>query len=226
MTIEAVDSLAIQGLDSQPILAPTAGEGAAGELKSVQDTVTPTAAGMATIGSIYRLCRFPTYANIMSLVIDFGILDTGAATATFDINVAFSDSNYDGTNASFTQAGGATAFTALCIPQTTSSGLCTSATAYTTPNKLFGSVTVANNAVKLNQQVLFNGAYAAGTVNGPKVAWFGKGPLYPLWDFFGFVNSQGYPADPGGMFDILLYLSTAANTGASADIHAKLDYIV
>ena len=117
MTVENLSSGAINGLDSltfgtlAPIIYPTAGEGAPGILRRLTDTVTVTAAGMAsagsagTDGSFYRLCRFPTGARLKALRVDLGIVDSGGATAVFDINVAFSDSLNDNTPSIYTTAG-------------------------------------------------------------------------------------------------------------------------
>lgn len=217
MTIENLDSSFISTLDTLPIQMLTSGEGAFGFIQSVDDYIAVTASGMASIGSTYRLCRFPTAAKIKSVVIDLGIVDSGGATAVFDINVAFSDSLFDGTQPQFTPSNGATAVSATGIPKTGAAGTVTSITSYTNPNKLFGTLTAANNAVKNGSNVTFGGTYTG---------WSYAGPSLPLWDFLGFTNSQGYAADPGGYFDLLLYLSTAAATGAAATIHAKVDFVL
>jgi hypothetical protein len=227
MAQEAIDSTYLAALNTQPIAQVTSGEAGPDEIRWVDDYVTPTSSGMGTQYSVYRLCRFPTYAKVKQLVIDLGILDTGAAGAVFDINVAFSDSLYDGTNQAYTANNGLTAYTATCIPKTGQSGTVTSVTSYTNPNKLFGSITVGNDAVKNNTDVTFNGSYAAGGVgDGPNVAWSYAGTLFPMYEFFGFTDSQGYPADPGGFFDILMVLSTIATTPATAQIHGRLAYAV
>ena len=218
--------------DTQPNQYLSAGEGGQGVLRSVDDYVSTTIAGMQSIGSTYRLCRFPTYAKIKSVIIDLPILESDAATAVFDINVAFSDNPYDGTPGLLSGAAlnGLTSLTATCIPttgQTGSKNALTSITSYTTPNKLFGQLTVGNNAAKVNNQLLFNGAYAAGSTAGyPQFAWNYSGPTYPLYEFLGFQNAQGYPADPGGWMDLLLYVSTAAGTGVAGMIHGRVDYVV
>ena len=63
MTKDTALSVAITSLDSTPIQYVTAGEGAPGKLWEVTDTVAATAAGMASTGSTYRLCRFPVMAK-------------------------------------------------------------------------------------------------------------------------------------------------------------------
>ena len=217
MTIENLDSSFISTLDTQPIQMLSPGEGAPGCIKQVDDWVAATSSGMTQTGSTYRLCRFPTAAKLKSVVIDLGVLDTGAAGAVFDINVAFSDSLYDGTNQKYTANNGLTALTATGIPTTGATGGVTSITSYVNPNKLLGTITVGNNTAKYNTEVIWGGSYTN---------WWPAGRDMPLWQFFGFTNTQGYPADPGGFFDLLLYLSTQATTPAAANIAAKVSYIL
>lgn len=227
MAAEFLDSPTLTGLLTQPLLYPTAGEGTSGVPKVITDTVTVTAVGMATIGSTYRLCRFPAYAKIKELVVDLGIVDSGGATAVFDINVAWSDSPYDGTSSLY--QGSATA--ALAIPKTGQLGTTTSQAAYSSPNKLFGSITAANNANKLSNVQTFAGTYAAGGASAPpNVAWFPFGRDLPLWEFLGFGNvaATGLStlSEPNGFFDLYFYLATAATTGAAGTITARLTYVV
>jgi hypothetical protein len=224
MTQEILLSPAITNLNTFPVVPNTAGEGGPGILRRVVDTVTTTAVGMATIGSAYRLCRFPTGARIQGFRVDLGIVDSGGATAVFDFNVAFSDSlTQDGTPSIYLPTDNTTTneTASLCIPKTTQAGgTPTSVTTYSTPNLMFGQITVGNNAVKLNNDQLFAGSYAAGTTAGTiKAAWRFGGPNYPMWAML------GYLVDPGGYFDILAYLSTAATTGAAGQIHGQLDFI-
>ena len=217
MTAENLTSGFNTTLDTLPIQMLSAGEGAPGRLFQVDDYIAATSSGMTQTGSTYRLCRFPTAAKIKSVIIDLGVLDTGGAGAVFDINVAFSDSLFDGTQQAYTANNGLTALTSTCIPTTAKTGAVTSITSYTAPNKLFGTLTVGNNTAKLNNEVLFNGTLAS---------WWPGGRDLPLWEFFGFTNAQGYPADPGGFFDLLLYLSTQATTPAAAYIAAKVSYVL
>ena len=48
----------------------------------------------------------------------------------------------------------------------------------------------------------------------------------PLWNIFGYQNSQGQPADPGGFFDLVAVVSTAATTGAAGDLFVRVSYVV
>lgn len=209
MAIENLDSGFLTGLGALPISMLTAGEGASGLTRTVTDYIKPTASGMGSIGSSYRMCRFPVYAKIKNIKVDIGGVDTNAtATAVFDVNVAFSDSAYDGTQVALQGL----------IPTTALTGATTSIATYTSPNKLFGTVAASNSGVrKVGSEQIFS-----GTVTG----WFPAGRELPLWDFFGFTNSQGNAQDPGGFFDLVLYLSAAAATAASDYISASVTYVV
>ena len=46
----------------------------------------------------------------------------------------------------------------------------------------------------------------------------------PLWQTFGFVDGRSNPADPGGYFDLLVYISTAASTAHAANLWARFSY--
>ena len=225
MAQEAVDSPLLAQLASQPISMLSSGEGAPGEIRVVTDYVSPTASGMGTIGSVYRLCRVPTYAKIKRVDIHLPAAFDTSSIAVFQFNMAFSDSLYDGTGQAYTANNGLTSFTSTCLPQTGQAGTTTSVVTYTNANVLFGSVT-ATNAI-IDKDITFNGTYAAGGAgNGPNVAWVPAGREYPLWQFFGFTDAQGYVQDPGGFFDLMAVLSTAATTAAAFTFGASIMYTV
>jgi hypothetical protein len=213
MTVENLDSGPILALDSQPIVMQTAGEGAPGDLKSVSDFVLATASGVGSVGSTYRMCRIPTNAIIKSVIVDLGDLDSNASpTLVLDVNLAFSDSTYDGTN---TNNQG-------LIPTTAYTGATTSIATYSSPNKAFGQISAAaSGANKLSNELIFNGSMDNVAI-GP---WFPYGRELSVWEYFGFTDAQGYPADPGGFFDLLFYVSTGAATGHAGYIAAKVTYI-
>ena len=210
MAVESNLSSYVTPLQSLPMSALTSGEGAPGTVRYLSDMFTFSTTGNS-VGTTYRVCRFPTYAKVKSLIIDLGGIDTNAtATATFEVNVAFSNSAYDGTQQALQGL----------IPTTALDMTTTTAAAYSSPNKLFGSLTAANSgAKKMSNQMLFNGTAVA--------SWFtAGGNNIPMWKFFNYTTSLGYDQDPGGYFDILLYLSAVSATAAAAPVHVKLEYVV
>ena len=192
----------------------TTGEGGPGFLKEVDDYIVNTASGIGTTGSTYRMCRFPTNAKVKSLILDLNSLEaatSGAATLAMSVNVAFSDSVYDGT----------TAANIGLLPSSNLDGTAVAATS-ASANALFGSVTATGNTALLSSGSLHNfEAMWNGSVRG----WALAGRQTPLFDFFAFVDTQGDAVDPGGFFDILFYVSAAAHTGATGYIGAKLSYV-
>ncbi len=99
MTADALKSLSITDLDATPVVQHSAGQGAPGQYKQVSDTVTPTAAGIATIGSKYTMVRVPTNCKLKNLrLISTGALDSnGSPLLTVDVGAYYSDSTVDGT---------------------------------------------------------------------------------------------------------------------------------
>jgi hypothetical protein len=84
-------SPSITNLDATPIVANPTGEGAQGPVRMVSDLVTTVSADDTT--STYRVVRIPTNAKVKKVVMTSAAAAAGAA----DIDVAFSDSNTDGT---------------------------------------------------------------------------------------------------------------------------------
>jgi hypothetical protein len=208
MTTEFLDSSYIATLDTQPISMLTTGEGASGVLKCQTDTVAYTASGVTQAGSTYRLCRIPTSAKIKQVFFDAGEADTaGTAAVTWDINLAFSDSTFD-----FTQV-----VLQSLIPTSALTGATTTTALYSSPNKIFGNVAQANTAAISRKDVTFNGTLTNWLYNGPNL---------PLWNFFGFTNSQGYAQDPGGFFDFLVYVAHLATTPAAGSLAITCYYVL
>jgi len=133
-------SASITNLDANPIVANTIGEGAPGNVRIINDYVTPVSADDTT--STYRLCRFPTQAKIKAVYLTPNIATAGSG----DVDIAFSDSTTDGTNQAL--AGG--------IVQITGPA----------DNKLFGaaqSLVIAN----VRTDFTFKGTYTAAHQNLP-----------------------------------------------------------
>ncbi len=103
MGTDTVSSLSITNLDGESvantniIVANTTGVGAAGALRETSDYVTPTALGLQTTLSTYKLVRLPMYAKVKALELKAdAALDTGSALVV-DVGAYYSDSAYDGT---------------------------------------------------------------------------------------------------------------------------------
>ncbi len=210
MAADVGKSLSIQGLDALPYTPQSAGQGAPDLVQVQDDTVAATATGLGTAKSSYRLCRIPTTAKIKSALIATDVaLDTGTHALTFDINLAFSDSTIDGTQAALQGL----------IPTTANTGATTTLAAYSSPNIMFGTSNNTSAAVRLARtDVTFNGS----NTNYPMITITSQ----PLFQIFGFVDGRGNPADPNGYFDLYLVNSTVAGTGAAGNIYGRIEYTV
>jgi hypothetical protein len=180
---------------------PTSGQGVEGFLRTNTDYVTGVT--YAT-NSLYRLCRFPVVAIVKGfrLFLD-GPIDSAGENPVLAINVAFSDSTDDGT-APANQGN---------IPTTANTGAVVVPATYTAANQIFGTWTQVNDTtIQLPVDLTNNGAIA----NYDLVT----GCNTPLWQIFGFSVA------PGGMFDILIKLTTGATTYAANSIRVDLDYVI
>lgn len=211
------NSINITQLDTAPLIQLTSGQGAPAGLLVQEDYLAVTTA-MLALGQSWRLCRIPTRAVVKRvLIIPDAILDTNATqTLSLDFNVIFSDSTQDGTPVSLQGL----------IPTSANTGATTTVSAYSSPNKMFGSVTLAGNNVQFPP-----------TINGVKVPLditFNGGVLYnslaltmtPLYRLLGFKNAQGTYADPGGFFDLNINVSTAAATAHAGNVQARIEYAI
>lgn len=197
MSAENLKSQTITNLDAQPIVVATSGEGSPFYRKAQTDFVSPTTGGLATITNTYKACRIPSTAKIKRVRLDVpGATPLGTTGPSFDVNLIFSDSAFDGTQASLQGL----------IPTSANTGATTTVAAYASPNKLFGTISLANVVGTTGpKDITFNGTYTAANLEDD------------IWDVFGFVNAQGVAQDPGGNFDFLLYLSTAATVAAAGE---------
>jgi hypothetical protein len=181
MAVVTVKSLSITNLDASPIIAMPTGEGAEGILRVANDFVTATVGD--SIGSVYRCCRIPTNAKVKRVLLTYPTASTAGAT---DIDVAFSDSLTDGTQA---------AFSALTNPVVQISG--------PVDNKLFGSGTVLTAALK-NSDITFGNTFTPQHQN------------LPLWQVLVNLGCTQFTADPGGFFDLVAKLTVALTVAAGA----------
>jgi hypothetical protein len=184
------------------VVLPTEGQGVAGLLRMNTDYVTGVT--YAT-NSLYRLCRFPVNAIVkdFSLFLD-GPLDSAGENPVLAINVAFSDSTDDGT--AVANQGN--------IPTTANTGAVVVPATYTAANQLFGSWTQVNDTtIQLPVNLTNNGSITYyDLVTGCNT---------PLWQIFGFSVM------PGGMFDILIKLTTGATTAVTtSSIGVRLSFVI
>lgn len=213
MAAENLKSASITNDDASPPTANTRGSGAPAYLYTVEDYCSPTASGLGSTGSTYQLVRIPVNAKVKSVNLVIGAnLDSNASPAlVFDLNLAFSDSTVDGTQATL-QAG---------IPTTANTGAITTVASYTSPNIIFGQTTgtqAKTTLVKSKVDFVFNGNqtnYPISKVIGTE-----------LWSIFGFTNPYSVAQDPGGFFDLLAYVSTGAATGVAGTLAAQVTYVV
>lgn len=204
MTTENLKSTPITNLDAQPVIVPTTGEGAPAFSREIIDFVSTTTTGGAT--STYRLARFPVEARITQVKAYVGTVDNNASPSWVgDYNVAFSDSTVDGTNPNLQGL----------IPTTALNGATTTVALYSSPNKLFGQVSAAASDAIVYKEITYN-----GTAYTPLNA------QTPLWDYFGFTNNAGTLQSPGGFFDILVYVSTAAATAHAGTLGVEVDFVL
>ena len=93
MAVVTLDSAVLTGLNTAPITAAQAGRGGPALPRRVSDFITVNSGD--SIASTYRLCRLPTFAKVKSVIVASMVATAGSA----DINIAFSDSTFDGTSA-------------------------------------------------------------------------------------------------------------------------------
>jgi|SRR6185437_780193 len=228
MTYATLNSQSINNLDTVPVIAATRGEGAPDHLFVVDDYVSVLAADLA-VGDVLRLVRFPTGAKVKRVrIFSDGPLDTNASpTLALDFNIAFSDANTSAVGNAANQGSvgdqvndGTPSSVAGQIP-TTAGNAVTTISAYSSPNILFGTYTVQSHTVGIpwGTDITLTGATGLAS-NTYTVADMQE----PMWKVFGFKNAAGNDQDPGGMFDLIAYVSTAAATGAAAKLWAEVTY--
>lgn len=212
MTVENLKSTAITNLDASPVTPNTRGAGAAAYGYQIDDTIAATASGLGSATSTYKLCRIPVNAKVknLELAVNTGLDTNGSPALVFDLNMIFSDSTTDGTQAALQGL----------IPTSANTGATTTVASYSSPNLLFGQTTgtqAKTTFVKAKTSVLFNGVGSNYAITFPQTE---------LWSLFGFTNPYSVAMDPGGFFDLLMYVSTGAATGAAGTIYASMAIVV
>lgn len=236
-TLSYLSGFGTTALDAVPVIQPSAGEFQSGMLKRVDDWINIPAAGLSQYSTL-RLCRFPTAAKVKSVIVatDTPPDSNGTQQLAFYCDVAFSDSANDGTPVALqgqipTTVGygvGNPAVHAVVAATTTAP----KPGAYSTPNNIFGTLTLAGNNIALPPLDLMWTQYATGTTTS--TAGTGCGgytaaqiQTVPLYQVFGFSNATGTaPQDPGGFFDLLFTVKTVAATAAGYNFYASVTYVL
>lgn len=227
MAGEQLDSIAISNLDGPPpYVQNTAGEGAAGELKTQQDYVVHTTnfgANGGAGGSYDRQSRFPVDAMVKRVMLYTKGLDSSSSqTLTLDVNVAFSDSTIDGTPVG---AQGQ-------IPTTGLTGAVTTPTAYSSPNVMFGSgLTVAASGAVQYEEVTYKNTFTPALAQEPMWAVmgsYGAATAAPFSAGGGFAQQggSGQICSPGGFFDILVAVNHTSTTNATGTVGTEVDFVL
>lgn len=222
--------------DTSPYIAPSAGEGAPGYVKTQEDQVAVAQTGFGTAGNFYRFLRFPSTAKIKKLEIfsDLNAIDGGTSSSalTIAVGVIFSDSTTDGTPIPYQNmhpttvgiAGGAiTAGTVVAIGGASANYLFGTITANTST----GLIATANvNFMTSIASVLFGGEVTYGgaiATYGEPLAWT-QGPLTTL---FNFRDGQNNLIDSLGYMDIIMVCTHAYNTqpAAAYNLYGRLTFV-
>lgn len=216
MATDAVKSTSLTNLDATPIQVMPPAQGGISRWSIVDDYATTTVTGLQSTGSYYKLVRIPSGAIVKRVTVwSDKALDAKASAPTLglDFNIVFSDSTDDGTP-SFLQGG---------VPQTGTGATTTTLATYSSPNILFGTLVTStaaggggNTAALGPTELLMNGS----RTNYPLTSLVNE----PLWQLFNYTDGRSNPADPGGYFDLVAYVSTAAATGVAANIYVQVIY--
>ncbi len=218
MSGENLKSVPITNLDATPVVVATAGEGLPGIMRVATDVAVPTSS--VAQWSTYRLCRIPTNAKIKKVMLYTSGIDSNAtATATLDINIAFSDSAVDGTSVALQVTIPSNKHDGTSLAFVNGTGYNTGYANSGTGNKLFGNVAVSNSGATQNLEITYHNTTAGQ-------GFFPANRDDDLWDVLGFVNNSGVAQDPGGFFDIFVVVAAAVATAAAGVIGIEVDYVV
>lgn len=207
---DILESSTLAGLNVPPIIIPTSGEGGSYTNKSNEDMVSVTSANVQF--STYTLGpRIPTNAKIKKVVLYGKGIDTNASpTATYDVNLIFSDAPIGGIVAGNPSNDGTAPVNAGQIPTSALTGAITSITAYASPNKMFGSALAP---------VAASGAYKIQEITYANSFTFAMRQL-PLWDLLGFA------VDPGGFFNFFVVQENNSATAAAGILGIDVSWAV
>jgi hypothetical protein len=200
----------------------TAAQGLAQVTKRVVDLIPVTVAMTSAAGNYWRMCRIPANAKVQKVMVwtDAAIDSNSVQTLALSFSVGFSDAP------NFTD-GTPSAYSGL-VPLNTYVGT-VNTIGTSTRNKLFGTITQSGNDAAIAKTDLTSNCYAAtgfSTLAGPVA---GSATEYtlnttPLMELFNFTTGQGYAIENGGWMDFVVYVETAAATGATGNMLMYIDY--
>lgn len=202
---------------TNPYQALTQGEGARGTLKVVEDVVALTTAFVGATGNYARFCRFPANAKVKSLEVqtDAPLDSNSTQTLALNFGVSFSDSTIDETPSYYQ---GQIPTTTGIGGGTTTAGTVTSFSAYSSPNDIFGTITLSGNNLAIPKtDITFK------SVPGV-VSYLGLTQV-PLISLFNFWDGRSQAQQNLGWLDVYVYVKTTAATAHAANLYAKLAYV-
>ena len=207
--VTILDAVPATGFAGQPMSQLSTGEGAPAYLKTQEDVTAWTANLGSAVANYARLIRLPSDAIIKKLeVASDAPLDSNAVqTLKLNFGIAFSDATQDGTPATYQ----------TLIPTSTKNGTTTTFTAYSSPNDMFGSITLSGNNAKIPLTDI--------TLNGTTATYPWATLLFtPLIELFGFTTGQGFNIEQIGYIDIYGYVAVAAATPAAGNLLIKATF--
>lgn len=220
--------------DATPFTALTAGEGAPGIMRVVEDQVAVPRTGFGTAGNFVRLCRFPSTARIKSVELfsDLQLVDGGTSSTALVLSagVVFSDSTIDGTPVNYQNL----------MPTTVGigGGITTAGTAVAiggaSSNRLFGTITAVTSTgsfgtaygISTGSNTLYGGTITFGgtiATYGEPIAW----TQIPLVELFNFRDGSNNLITSLGFMDLIVICNTAYNTQPAAgyNLYGKVTYV-
>jgi hypothetical protein len=219
--VTAQDAVASTGgYSGYPTLS--AGEGAGGQLISVEDSVALPTTFFSATNNYARILRIPTRAKLKRLeLLSDAAVDAAATTGatTFTVGLMFSDSTIDGTPSAYQGL----------VPSTVgllaaAAGTVVASPGTSTYNVIFGTVTppATTGPIPLTD-VTFNGngaaAYAATNLALVQT---------PLVALFNFLDGRGVVEEELGYFDVFINTTHAYTTVPTtvANLFMRAQYTV
>lgn len=213
--VNILDTIPATGYSGQPMTQLSAGEGGPAVVKIVEDVTALTASYVSASANYARILRFPTNAKVKRLDIytDAAPDSSTSQALAIEFGVAFSDAP----NQAPPLLDGTPPYLTALIPTTANTGATTTFASFSSPNNIFGTLTLAgNNAAIAVTDITYQGVGATY----PAISILQT----PLLELFGFTTGQGYNIEQMGYFDIYAYVSHAANTAHAANLITRLEF--